>query len=58
MKWVWWVDSFLTWRFNREEIMEAKIKALKELHKSLLKKSLWLAYNTSQRVKKIQGKNA
>lgn len=45
-----WVDSFLTVRFNKVEIMEAKIKALKKPHKSLLKKYLRLAYNTSQGV--------
>lgn len=45
-----WVDSFLTGRFNREEIMEAKTKALKKPHKSPLKKSLCLAYDTSQTV--------
>lgn len=50
MKLMRWVDSFLTERFNREEIMEEKIKALKKPHKSLLKKSLCLVYSTSQRV--------
>ena len=45
-------DRFLTGRHDREETMEAKIKALAEPHKSLLKKSLCLAYINSHRVKK------
>lgn len=35
-----WVDRFLTGRCDREETMEAKIKALEKPHKSLLKKYL------------------
>lgn len=52
MKLMRWVDRFLTGRCDREETMEAKIKALEKPHKSLLNKSPCLAYTTNHRVKK------
>lgn len=52
MKWMRLFDRFLTGGCDREETIEAKIKALEEPRKSLLKKSLCLAYINSHRVKK------
>lgn len=52
MKWMRLFDRFLIGGCDREETIEAKIKALEEPRKSLLKKSLCLAYINSHRVKK------